>query len=37
VAESIKEMTLNHFIKEIIMNISEGQMKIMLDQKKWMQ
>ncbi len=34
VAESIKEMTLNHFIKEIIMNISEGQMKIMLDQEK---
>lgn len=34
IAESLKELTLNYFIKEIIMNISEGQMKIVLASEK---
>lgn len=34
IAESIKELTLNYFLKEIIMNISEGQMKIVLNPEK---
>ncbi|MFA6072729.1 MAG: DNA-directed RNA polymerase subunit A'' [Candidatus Woesearchaeota archaeon] len=34
VAESLKELTLNYFLKEIVMNISEGQMKILLNVEK---
>jgi DNA-directed RNA polymerase subunit A" len=34
IAESLKELTLNYFLKEIIMNISEGQMKIVLAPEK---
>jgi DNA-directed RNA polymerase subunit A" len=34
IAESLKELTLNYFIKEIVMNISEGQMKIILSADK---
>ncbi|MGV8168755.1 MAG: DNA-directed RNA polymerase subunit A'' [Candidatus Nanoarchaeia archaeon] len=33
-AESLKELTLNYFLKEIVMNISEGQMKIILNPEK---
>jgi len=34
VAESLKELTLNYFLSEIVMNISEGQMKIILNADK---
>lgn len=34
IAESLKELTLNYFLKEIIMNISEAEMKIVLEQSK---
>ncbi|MGV8162631.1 MAG: DNA-directed RNA polymerase subunit A'' [Candidatus Nanoarchaeia archaeon] len=34
IAESLKELTLNYFLKEIVMNISEGQMKIILNPEK---
>jgi DNA-directed RNA polymerase subunit A" len=34
IAESLKELTLNYFLKEIVMNISEGQMKIVLNPEK---
>jgi DNA-directed RNA polymerase subunit A" len=34
IAESLKELTLNYFLSEIVMNISEGNMKIVLSQEK---
>ncbi len=34
IAESLKELTLNYFLSEIVMNISEGHMKIVLNQEK---
>jgi len=34
ISELLKELTLNYFLKELIMNISEAEMKIVLDQNK---
>lgn len=34
VAESMKELTLNNFLKEIVVNITESELKIMLDVEK---
>ncbi len=34
IAELLKELTLNYFLKEIVMNISEAEMTIVLDQSK---
>jgi DNA-directed RNA polymerase subunit A" len=34
IAESLKELTLNYFLTEIVMNISEGHMKIVLNPEK---
>jgi len=34
IAESLKELTLNDFLKEIIVNITESELKIILDKDK---